>query len=239
LLEEGLRLYIAGWFPTHRAGLLVIFRRKEGRMATESHGQDHDLRMSQSADRLTGVVPPEGQSPSGEDKSTYQVILRHLAKLRDGARAVLALFESGRADETDTGAAVPAPPDSPVSGRAPAVAIQPARSPMELRIERHMRLVDQALEQIKTLNPERKKRVELPEEARELIAQKERTIHDIVEAETSYWAAVIENNPLGRLDDMERAWVARIIRLANILGVDPEYREHLKFVENWASFEHH
>jgi hypothetical protein len=191
-------------------------------MATESHGQDQDLRKSQTAERLTGAAPPQNPSPSGEVKSTYPVILRHLAKLRDGARAVLALFDSGQAEESDS-----------------AVAVESARSALELRIERHMRLVDQALDQIKTLNPEHKKRIDLPGEVRELIARKERTIRDIVEAETRYWAAVIENNPLGRFDETEQAWVERIIRLANILGVDPEYQEHLKFVERWASFEHH
>jgi hypothetical protein len=208
-------------------------------MATESHEQDQNLRQSQTADQLTGVAPPESQLPSGEDKSTYQVILRHLAKFRDGARAVIALFATGRADETDTVAVVPAPPESPTIGRAPMVAVQPDQTPMQLRIERHMRLVDQALEKIKTLNPDHKKRIELPGEVRELIAKMERTIHDIVEAEVHYWAAVIENNPLGRFDDTEQAWVARIIRLANILGVGPEYQEHLKFVERWASYEHH
>ena len=48
---------------------------------------------------------------------------------------------------------------------------QPVKTPMELRIERHLRLVDQALEQIRSLNPEHRKRIELPQEARELIAK--------------------------------------------------------------------
>ena len=208
-------------------------------MAAESYGQNHDLSKSQTVDRPTGVAPAESQSSSGEDKPTYQVILRHLARLRDGARAVLALFDSHGAEAASTAVAVPAPPASSTGGRVQASVSEPVKTPMELRIERHMRLADQALEQIKTLNPEHKKRVELPQEARELMAHKERTIHDIVNAELYYWAAAIENSPLSRFDDMERAWIDRILRLANIMGVDPDYREHLEFLEDWASHVHY
>jgi hypothetical protein len=60
-----------------------------------------------------------------------------------------------------------------------------------------------------------------------------------VDAEIYYWAAAIGNNPLSRFDDMERAWIARILRLARIVGVDPRHQEQLEFVEDWASHEHH
>ena len=73
-----MRSYIAEWLPIRRAGMPVSSRCKEGRMATESHEQDQNLRQSQTADQLTGVAPPESQLPSGEDKSTYQVSEDHL-----------------------------------------------------------------------------------------------------------------------------------------------------------------
>jgi hypothetical protein len=208
-------------------------------MASETDGQDRSLSGSEMTGRPIGTVPREDRSLSGEDKPTYQVILRHLARLRDGARAVLALFGSHGADDTQPSGAAPAPPASSAGAEATAVVSAAVKTPMELRIERHMRLVDRALEQIHALNPEHQKRNELPQETRALIARKERTIHDIVEAEICYWAATIENSPLSRFDDMERAWIARILRLAQMLGVDPKYQEHFKFVKDWASYEHH
>ena len=51
-------------------------------------------------------------------------------------------------------------------------------------------------------------------------------------------AAAIENSPLNKFDQTEQAWVRRIIRLANIIGVDAEHKEHLEFLEDWASQEH-
>jgi hypothetical protein len=187
----------------------------------------------------TGVVAPESPSSGGGDKPTYQVILRHLARLRDGARAVLALFGASGADETNTPVAGPAPSAPAVSRDATAAVNAPAKSLMEVRIERQMRLVDRALEQINALNPEQKKRVDLPQDVRDLIVRKERMIHEIVEAEICYWAATIENSPLSRFDEMERAWIARILRLAHILGVDPKYREQHRFLKDWASHKHH
>ncbi|MGA7497913.1 MAG: hypothetical protein WBX00_14405 [Isosphaeraceae bacterium] len=173
---------------------------------------------------------PEGRSV------TYQLILRHLAKFRDGATALLDLF-STRAPATDADRATPA--DSGAS--APAVP-KPAegvpKSPLEIRIERHMSRVDEALRQIRDLNPERKKKLELAPEVREQIITKERTIHDIVGAELHFWSAAIENSPLNKFDQTEQAWVRRIIRLANIIGVDAEHKEHLEFLEDWASQEH-
>jgi len=102
-----------------------------------------------------------------------------------------------------------------------------------------MGLVDQALKQIHSLNPERRKRIELPQEARELIAMKERTIRDIANAELHYWAATIQYSPLSRFDETEQAWIARILRLVNTLGVDPDNQEHLVFLKDWASHLHH
>jgi hypothetical protein len=166
---------------------------------------------------------------------TYQVILRHLAKFRDGATALLDLFATHA-----PAAAEPTVPFEPAVS-APAVAKsieQQPKSPLELRIERHMATVDQALRQSQNLNPERKKKLELPQEVRNQIRTKERTIHDIVGAELHFWSAAIENDPLSRFDQIEQSWVRRIIRLANIIGVDDENREHLEFLEDWASHEH-
>jgi hypothetical protein len=60
-----------------------------------------------------------------------------------------------------------------------------------------------------------------------------------VEAEICYWAAMIDSIPLSRFDDLERAWIARILRLARIMGVDPKYHEQWRFLRDWASHEHH
>ena len=175
------------------------------------------------------------QIPEGRTV-TYQLILRHLAKFRDGATALLDLFAI-HAPAADADRAAPA-----VSvAAAPAVprpAEQVPKSPLELRIERHMSKVDQALRQIRDLNPERKKKLELAPEVRDQIMTKERTIHDIVGAELHFWSAAIENSPLDKFDQTEQAWVRRIIRLANIIGVDAEHKAHLDFLEDWASQEH-
>ena len=90
---------------------------------------------------------------------TYQLILRHLAKFRDGATALLDLFAI-HAPAADADQA--APVDSGAS--APAVlkpAEQKPKSPLEIRIERHMSRIDQALRQMRDLNPEHKKKLEL------------------------------------------------------------------------------
>jgi hypothetical protein len=180
------------------------------------------------------AVTATAQSPAGH-AVTYQVILRHLAKFRDGATALLDLFATHAPADADQAA----PADSGASAPAvPKPAGQEPKSPLEIRIERHMSKVDQALRQIRDLNPERKKKLELAPEVRDQIATKERTIHDIVGAELHFWSAAIENSPLEKFDQTEQAWVRRIIRLAKIIGVDAEHKEHLEFLEDWASQEH-
>jgi hypothetical protein len=173
---------------------------------------------------------PEGRAV------TYQVILRHLAKFRDGASALMELFaahvpvaETAQAPPTESGASAPA-----VSSAAE----HQQKSLLELRIERHMYKVEQSLRQIQSLNPERKKRLDLPPQVRGQILTKEWTIHDIVGAELHFWSAAIENSPLGKFDQTEQAWVRWIIRLANNIGVDAEHQEHLDFLKDWASHEH-
>jgi hypothetical protein len=207
-------------------------------MAAETHGQDDNLSARQKVDLPAEGVRPESQPSTQEAKLTYTVILRHREKLRDGARVVLAFFESPGAGETSTAIAVPIPPASSAGGPA-AAGSEPIKTLMERRIERHMGLVDQALNQIQSLNPDRKKRVELPAKVRELIVKKERTIRDIVNAEIHYWAATIQNNPLTKFDSTEQAWIFRILRLVNALGVEPNHKEHLAFVRDWASHKHH
>ncbi len=175
------------------------------------------------------------QIPEGRTV-TYQLILRHLAKFRDGATALLDLFatQAPAAGADRTAAAI-----SGVSAPAvPRPAEQEPKSPLEIRIERHLSRIDQALRQMRDLNPERKKKLELAPEVRDQIVTKERTIHDIVGAELHFWAAAIENSPLDKFDQTEQAWVRRIIRLAKIIGVDAEHKEHLEFLEDWASQEH-
>jgi hypothetical protein len=175
------------------------------------------------------------QIPEGRTV-TYQLILRHLAKFRDGATALLNLF-STHAPAADADRAAPA--DSRASAAVvPKPAEKEPKSPLEIRIERHMSKVDQALRQIRDLNPERKKKLDLAPEVRDQIITKERTIHDIVGAELHFWSAAIENSPLDKFDQTEQTWVRRIIRLANIIGVDAEHKEHLEFLEDWASQEH-
>jgi hypothetical protein len=166
----------------------------------------------------------------------YQVILRHLAKFRDGARALLDVFgePAPAPSAAQTAPTVAAPP---VSERADVTAPEP-KGPLQVRIERHMGTVDRALLQIKEVNPERKKKAELPPELREVIVKREQTIRDIVSAELHFWSASIQNSPLDKFDEVERAWIARILRLGNILGVDADHREHLDFLRDWASQEH-
>ncbi|MGA2703175.1 MAG: hypothetical protein ABSH35_19020 [Isosphaeraceae bacterium] len=186
----------------------------------------------------TAAAPqiPEGRTV------TYQLILRHLAKFRDGATALLDLLFATQAPAADADRAAPAVPGAAVPGAAaPAVprpAEQEPKSPLEIRIERHMSRVDQALRQIRDLNPEGKKKLDLAPEVRDQIITKERTIHDIVGAELHFWSAAIANSPLDKFDQTEQAWARRIIRLAKIIGVDAEHKEHLEFLEDWASQEH-
>jgi len=175
------------------------------------------------------------QIPEGRTV-TYQLILRHLAKFRDGATALLDLFAT-QAPAADTDRAAPADSGAPAPA-VPKQAEQAPKSPLELRIERHMSRVDQALRQIRDLNPERKKKLDLAPEVRDRIITKERTIHDIVGAELHFWSAAIETSPLDKFDQTEQAWVRRIIRLANIIGVDAEHKQHLEFLEDWAAQEH-
>ena len=197
---------------------------------SSSSDVEKDHTVASQAGATASPQIPEGRTV------TYQLILRHLAKFRDGATALLDLFAT-RAPATDADRATPA--DSGASAPAvPKPAEQVPKSPLEIRIERHMSRVDEALRQIRDLNPERKKKLDLAPEVRDQIITKERTIHDIVGAELHFWSAAIENSPLDKFDQTEQAWVRRIIRLAKIIGVDAEHKEHLEFLEDWASQEH-
>jgi hypothetical protein len=201
--------------------------------------------ISQGSDRQPPSVepaeprhaPPEAaqHAPPVEHRLTYQVILRHLAKFRDGARVLLDLFSEHAPSLSETSEPVAA--SGTEAGPTEAPEPEP-KSPLELRIERHMGAVDRALIQINKLNPDHKKKAELPPEIREQMALKERTIHDIVGAELHFWAAAIENAPLDKFDPIEQAWIRRIIRLANLIGVDSDHKEYLDFLEDWASQEH-
>ena len=183
--------------------------------------------------RLAATASP--QIPEGRSV-TYQLIRRHLAKFRDGATALLNLFaihapavDADQAAPVDSGASAPA---------VPKPAEQESKSLLEICIERHMSKVDEALRQIRDLNPEHKKKLELAPDVRDQIETKERTIRDIVGAELHFWAAANEKSSLDKFDQTEQAWVRRIIRLANIIGVDAEHKEHLEFLEDWASQKH-
>jgi hypothetical protein len=187
--------------------------------------------------------PPAGQpvvitpTASAQERATYRIIRRHLAKFRDGALALFDLFDRHLAEPAAP--VTPAPEGQAAAAEpAPAAPALQEKTPLELRIERHMSRVDQALIQIRDLNPERKKRAELPPEIRQVIETKQRTIYDIVGAELHFWAAAIENAPLDKFDEIERSWISRIIRLADLIGVDSEHKEHLAFLKDWASQEH-
>jgi hypothetical protein len=143
---------------------------------------------------------------------------------------VLSFLGSQATDESIAAASAP-PATSPTGWRARMTEGAPRKTPMDLRIERHMALVDRALIQINSLNPQHKKWFELPPGARESIAQQERTIHEIVNAKLYFWAATIRNSPLGKFDETERSWIARMIRLARIVGVDPGRRDCLAFLK--------
>jgi hypothetical protein len=92
--------------------------------------------------------------------------------------------------------------------------------------------------QIREVNPGGKKKAELSPELREVIVKREQTIRDIVSAELHFWSASIQNSPLDKFDDTERAWIARIVRLGKILGVDADYHEYLDFLADSASHVH-
>ncbi len=187
------------------------------------------------ASQAGATAMPQTQIPEGR-AVTYQLILRHLAKFRDGAAALLDLFDThAPAPDTDRAARAVAGAAAPA---IPRPAEQGPGSALESRIECHMSRVDEALRQIRDLNPEHKKKVELAPAVRDQILTKERTIHDIVGAELHFWSAAIENSPLDKFDQTEHAWVRRIIRLANIIGVDDEHKEHLEFLEEWAAQVH-
>ncbi len=172
----------------------------------------------------------EGQSAAS------QIILRHLAKFRDGAKVVLDLFKThapaGMKDE-----ARPPRPAAP-AGAVPKTVEAGPKSPLHLRIDRHMATVDEALRLIASMNPEQKPKGDFPPEVRDQIRTKERTLHDIVAAELHFWAATIKQNPLAKFDQTEQAWMLWIILMANIIGVDAQHKEDLAFLEDWASQEH-
>jgi hypothetical protein len=190
----------------------------------ELSGASHEGKTAVAQPTAHQAVSQEAQ---GEPKLTYQVILRHLAKFRDGARALLSVFG-------EPAPATAAPPLSPEAG----VPEPEPKSPLQLRIERHMGTVDRALEQIRDLNPEHRKKAELPPVFRDVIVEREQTIRNIVAAELHFWSASIQNSPLDKFDELEQAWIARIIRLAKILGVDADHKEHLDFLNDWAAYEH-
>jgi hypothetical protein len=177
--------------------------------------------------------PDESDRPSADHSDeelppNYQLMLRHLAKFRDGA---LALFHLLDADRAASGGSTTAPAAQP----EPAV----LKSPLDARIERHMGMVDSALKQIRALNPDRENRAQLPPERIEQIRDKEATLREIVSSELHYWSATIEHNPLEKFDPTEQAWIGRVIRLGDLLGVDQSHEDHLRFLHGWASNDHH
>jgi hypothetical protein len=144
--------------------------------------------------------------------------------LRDAASAILALF-APQDDPEDVAGATAAPELRPI-GRA--------KTPLEIRIERHAATIDRALTVIAQLNPDGLSRGELPEDVRGDIARHQRIARDVLDAEVHYWSATIENNPLIRLDATEDAWVRRVLRLADLLGSSPDSKEHLDSLRTWS-----
>jgi hypothetical protein len=185
-----------------------------------------------------GARPGTIGPPPVETTPRYQVILRHLAKFRDGARALLDAFGEEAPAAAASAAKSPTSSTALPSVEKAFVPVPEPKGPLQVRIERHMGLVDRALVQIREVNPEGKKKAELAPELREVIIKREQTIRDIVSAELYFWSASIQNSPLDKFDETERAWIARIIRLGKILGVDADHQEDLDFLRDWASHEH-
>jgi hypothetical protein len=196
-----------------------------GAKNADSSNTEEDKSGTSPSSRLPSSA---GANTTQSPRLTYQVILRHLAKFRDGARAVLDVFDTHEPEQ-------PSEESHPIRGTPSA---EPeTKTPLQLRIERHMASVDQALIWIRDVNPEHKKKADLPPEIRRQILTKVRTLRDIVNAELHFWAASIENAQLSKFDEIEQKWIHRMIRSAGILGVDAEHKEHLDFLKNWASYE--
>ena len=183
--------------------------------------------------RSAYLEPREGRPEPAhvELMLTYQVILRHLAKFRDGARTSLELI---REHAPGLDAAV----DSVVAPEGVGPARRCRRAPWSCGSTGTWVRWTGPLLEINKLNPDHKRKAELPPEIREQIVLKEGTIHDIVAAELHFWAAAIEKpRSTGSTPSSERG-SARIIRLARVIGVDADHKEHLDFLEGWASHEH-
>jgi hypothetical protein len=189
-----------------------------------------------TAHHLSSTAPSVALGPQTH-KMTYQVILRHLGKFRDGALAILNMVDPQRPGESK-GMALAATAAGLASEQLSQSESPESKSSLQSRIEQHMTTLDRALAEIRDLNPDLKQAAELSAEVRRQILINERTIHDIVGAELHFWSAAIENVPDDNFDPTERSWVARMIRLANILGVDDEHKSHLEFLEDWALREH-
>ena len=79
-------------------------------------------------------------------KLTYQVILRHLVKFRDGARAVLDIFDKQAAGQPPAATEqAQASPSETLPAPRPAPPAAEEKTPLQLRIEQHMDSVDRAL----------------------------------------------------------------------------------------------
>ncbi|SIO60518.1 hypothetical protein SAMN05444166_6423 [Singulisphaera sp. GP187] len=108
------------------------------------------------------------------------------------------------------------------------------RTLLEFRINRRMRMVHRALDQIQELNPKGTTRDDLPEEVWDSLAGRgERALLDIVDAEVRFWAAILTHNPLILLGEGEAVWVGRVVRLAHIIRNSADRRrEELAFLRD-------
>ena len=184
----------------------------------------------------------QGTLRLARDETTprYQVILRHLAKFRDGARALLDVF----GEPASAAAAAPSAGKSPPMSKAPASAEKTAvpmpepKGPLQVRIERHMGGSRSGPRADSRSEPR------WQEESRALTraargdhqTRANHSRHRVGRAH--FWSASIQNSPLDNFDETERAWIARIVRLAKIQGVDADYQGYLDFLSDWASQEH-
>src|SRR5262245_16831125 len=97
-------------------------------------GDRLDNQGAELGDRPGVGAASDDLAPSLETRTTYQVILRHLARLRDGARSVLDLFGSSTTTSEAPAAATAVAPPSLQHGQP-----EPEpKTPLEMRIERHM-----------------------------------------------------------------------------------------------------
>jgi hypothetical protein len=189
-----------------------------------SSGGSPDTRARTRPEGLADEIDPDSRPVRKAEGALYpapRAPLGRLGRLREWAGNALARLRSSRPAEAHPPGAVR------------------RKSVLEFRIERHMRMVHRALDQIRELNPKGMTRDEVPEDVWASLAERgERVLLDIIDAEVRFWAAIIAHHPMIRLSGNEEVWVGRVVRLANIIrNSDGRRQGNLDFLRDWASHE--